>query len=155
MKNTLVLVADLAGFKSYRLDHNPMNSGPRLEPLETFENPDAHGKIVEKVSDMAGRYRQAGGARNGSVAGSVGERHNMDLEFRKRLIRQMAGRLNAIGRSADVERCYLAASLEINRPLLDELEPGVRAKIQKNVCADLTKMGRAEILGHFAEVKAG
>jgi hypothetical protein len=153
MKNTLVLVADLAGFKSYRLDNNPMNSGPRLEPLESFENPDAHGKIVEKVTDMAGRYRQSAGARNGSVGASNGERHNMDLEFRKRLIRQMAGRVNALARAADVERCYLAASLEINRPLLDELEPGVRAKIERNVCADLTKMGRAEILDHFAEAQ--
>jgi hypothetical protein len=154
MKNTLVLVADLAGFKTYRLDNNPMNSGPRLEPLETFENPDAHGKIVEKVTDMAGRYRQSGDAKNGSVGASNGERHNMDLEFRKRLIRQMAGKLNAIGRAADVERCYLAASLEINRPLLDELEPGVRSKIEKNICADLTKMGRAEILGHFTQARA-
>jgi len=151
MKNTLVLVADLAGFKSYRLDDNPMNSGPRLEPLESFDNPEAHGKIVDKVTDMAGRYRQSGGAGTGAMSASNGEHHNMDLEFRKRLIRQMAGKLNALGRAADVERCYLAASLEINRPLLDELEPGVRAKIEKNLCADLTKLGRTEILGHFAE----
>jgi hypothetical protein len=154
MKNTLVLVADLAGFKSYRLDNNPMNSGPRLEHLETFENPGAHGKIVEKVTDMAGRYHQAAGAGNGSAGASNGERHNMDLEFRKRLIRQMAGKLNAIGRAADVERCYLAASLEINRQLLEELEPGVRAKIEKNICADLTKVGRSEILGHFNPARA-
>jgi len=154
MKNTLVLVADLAGFKSYYLDNNPMNSGPRLELRETFENPEAHGKIVEKVTDMAGRYRQSGAAGNGPAAASNGEKHNMDLEFRKRLIRQMAGKLNAIGRVPDVERCYLAASLEINRPLLEELEPGVRDKIEKNVCADLTKLGRAEILGHFEEARA-
>jgi hypothetical protein len=153
MKNTLVLVADLAGFKSYRLDNNPMNSGPRLEHLETFENPDAHGKIVEKVTDMAGRYRQAAGAGTGSAVASNGEKHNMELEFRKRLVRQMAGKLNAIGRAADVERWYLAASLEINRQLLEELEPGVRAKIEKNICADLTKVGRGEILDHFNQAR--
>jgi len=130
-----------------------MNSGPRLEPVESFENPDAHGKIIEKVTDMAGRYRQSAGARNGAVGASNGERHNMDLEFRKRLIRQMAGKVNALARAADVDRCYLAASLEINRPLLDELEPGVRAKIERNVCADLTKLGRTEILDRFVEAQ--
>jgi len=43
----------------------------------------------------------------------------------------------------------VAASKEINRQLLDELEPQVRAKIQKNVSADLTKLEPTEILRHF------
>ena len=49
----------------------------------------------------------------------------------------------------EVERCLLAASREINHQLLEELEPLVRAKIEKNIPADLTKLERAEILGHF------
>jgi hypothetical protein len=43
----------------------------------------------------------------------------------------------------------LAASREINHQLLEELEPEVRSKIEKNVTADLTKLERAEILRHF------
>ena len=43
----------------------------------------------------------------------------------------------------------LAASKEINRQLLEELEPQVRAKIEKNLPADLTKSDKSEILRHF------
>jgi hypothetical protein len=80
---------------------------------------------------------------------SNGERHNIQLESRKRLVRQLAQRLNALVRSKEVERCLLAASREINHQLLEELEPQVRAKIEKNVPVDLTKLERAEILRHF------
>jgi hypothetical protein len=80
---------------------------------------------------------------------SDGERHNIELESRKRLVRQLAQRFNALARGPDVERCLVAASREINHQLLEELEPQVRAKIEKNVSADLTKLERAEILRHF------
>jgi hypothetical protein len=78
-----------------------------------------------------------------------GERHNIELESRKRLVRQLAQRLNILARSPDIERCFLAASREINHQLLEELEPQVRAKIAKNVPADLTKLERTDILRHF------
>ena len=38
---------------------------------------------------------------------------------------------------------------KIRNALLEELEPQVRVKIEKNVSADLTKLERAEILRHF------
>ena len=80
---------------------------------------------------------------------SDGERHNIKLESRKRLVRQLAQRFNVLARSPEVECCLLAGSREINHQLLAELEPAVRAKIEKNVPADLTKLERAEILRHF------
>lgn len=80
---------------------------------------------------------------------SDGERHNIELESRKRLVRQLAQRLNILARSQEIDRCFLAASKEINHPLLEELDPQVRAKIAKNVPADLTKLARCDILQHF------
>ena len=80
---------------------------------------------------------------------SDGERHNIALESRKRLVRQLAQRFNVLARSPEVERCLLAASLEINHQLLTELEPQVRAKVEKIVVADLTKLEPTEILGRF------
>ena len=80
---------------------------------------------------------------------SDGERHNIELEARKRLIRDLAARVNALARQPDVDRCLLAASKEINHPLVQELEPGVRAKIVKNIPVDLMKFGQAEILRRF------
>jgi len=80
---------------------------------------------------------------------SDGERHNIELESRKRMVRQLAQRVNALARTKDVDACLLAASREINHQLLEELEPQVRAKIEKIVPADLTKLEQSEILRHF------
>ncbi|MEI6784815.1 MAG: host attachment protein [Verrucomicrobiota bacterium] len=149
MKNTLVVVIDLACFKAYRLENPHPNQTPRLELVEEFNNADAHEKLVDKVSDLSGRFPRGAGVGNARGAMSDGERHNIELESRKRLVRQLARRLDALLRSKDFECCLLAASREINHQLLEELEPQVRAKIEKNVPADLTKLDRAEILRHF------
>ena len=148
MKNTLLVVADLRGFKAFKLETDQVYRTPRLEPVEAFENEDAHGRLVDKVSDLAGRFpRGTGTGANGGMAD--GERHNIELETRKRFVRQLAQRISALARPQEVEQCFLAASREINHPLLEELEPGVRAKIAKNVSADLTKVERVDLLRHF------
>jgi hypothetical protein len=149
MKNTLVVVMDLGCFKAYRLENHQPNKAPRLELVEEFNSADAHEKLVDKVSDLSGRFPRRAGVASGRGAMSDGERHNIELEGRKRLVRQLAQRLNALARGKDVERCFLAASREINSQLLEELEPQVRAKIEKNVPADLTKLEWTEILRHF------
>ncbi len=150
MKNTLVVVADLGCLKAFRLENSHLNRASRLELLQEFQNPDAHGKLVERVTDLSGRFPRGSGAAN-SAGGAMSdrERHNIGLENRRRLVRQLAQRFNQLARPEEVERCLLAASKEINRQLLDELEPRVRAKIEKNVPADLTKLEPAAILRHF------
>jgi hypothetical protein len=81
---------------------------------------------------------------------SDGERHNIEFEKRKRLARRLAERVNALMRRDDVDICYLAASKEINHQILEEVEPRLRAKIEKNLAADLTKINKSELLQHFA-----
>ena len=149
MKNTLLVVADLGGFKAFKLDNNNhANRTPRLEFIEEFRNTGANARLVDKVTDLSGRFPRGTGVKAGGAM-SDGERHNIELEGRKRLVRQLAQRLNALARNRDIDQCFLAASKEINHPLLEELEPEVRAKIAKNVPADLTKLERPEILRHF------
>jgi hypothetical protein len=150
MKKTLVVVTDLGCFKAFRLDDNHFNTTPRLELLEEFNNAEADSRLVNKVTDFGGRFPRATGTSN--VAGSMsdGERHNIELERRKRLVRQLAGRVNSAMRTSGAERCFLAASKEINRQLLEELDPNVRTMIEKIVPADLTKVDKADLLRHFA-----
>jgi protein required for attachment to host cells len=149
MKNTLVVVADLGCLKAFRLENNQLGRTPRLELLDQFDIADAHGKLVDRVSDHSGRFPRGTAKSNGAGAMSDGERHNIALEQRKRLVRQLAHRLNMLARPLEVERCLLAASREIHHQLLDELEPQVRAKIEKYIPADLTKLERADILARF------
>ena len=149
MKKTLVVVTDLGCLKAFRLENHHPNQAPHLVLVEEFNNADAHGKLVDKVTDLSGRFPRNSGPANAKGAMADGERHNIELESRKRLVRQLAQRLNVLARGPEVERCLLAASLEINRQFLEELEPQVRAKIEKSIAADLTKLERAEILRHF------
>jgi hypothetical protein len=144
MKNTLVVVIDLACCKVFRLD-NHTNPTPRLELVDQFNNAEAHGKLGDDLTDLGGRFPRG----TGGGAMSDGERHNIELEKRKRLVKALARRLNTLARDAEVERCFLAASREINRQLIEELDPQVRAKILKNIPADLTKLQQTEILKHF------
>lgn len=152
MKNTLLVVTDLAGFKAYRLENGRLSRTPRLELLEEYINAGAHERLVDQVSDLSGRFPRSTGGPNLTGAMSDGERHNIEREQRKRLVRQLAQRLSALMLKAGVERCYLAASREINHQLLDDLDPRVRARIEKNLHADLTKTDKAELLRHFEAV---
>ncbi len=149
MKKTLVVVTDLGCFKAFRLENHHPNHALHLELVEEFNNADAHGKLGEKVTDLSGRFPRNAGMANATGAMSDGERHNIELESRKRLVRQLAQRFNALARSPDVERCLLATSREINHQFMEELEPQVRAKIEKSISADLTKLERVEILQRF------
>ena len=149
MKNTLVVVAELGGFKAYTIENNNhLAREPRLEILDQYENAEAHGHLVDKVSDLSGRFPRGTGTKAGGAMAD-GERHNIELETRRRLVRQLAQRLNSMARGQQIERCFLAASKEINHQLLEELDPQLRAKIEKNIPADLTKLERAEILRRF------
>jgi len=141
MKETLVVVTDLAGYKAFRLDLDYGQRTPRLEIFQEFGNAEAHAHLVEKVTDLGGRYRRSMGGM------SDGDPHNLELELRKRYVRQLAGRLNSLLRGAD--RCYLAAGRKMNRPLWDELEAQARAKIEVNLPSDLTKASKVELLRCF------
>jgi hypothetical protein len=148
MKNTMIVVTDLEQLKAYRVDDDPLHSSPRLELIEQF-NTGAARKMVDETTDLAGRFPRASVAHEIMGGMSAGERHNIELEKRKRCLRQLAGRINALVKTPEIDRCFLAASREIKNSLLNELDPQVRAKVEIDLPADLTKVNRSDLLGHF------
>jgi hypothetical protein len=78
-----------------------------------------------------------------------GERHNLELEQRRRALKQMAGRLGELLERENLDGCYLAAPKELNQTLLERIEEPVRAKIQKNVVANLTRLNDGDIIKQF------
>ncbi len=145
MKKQLLIVTDLGSFKAYTVDNSRLNTTPRLELIEHFIPPEPHRKIADNLSDLAGRYRSAG-AKGGAT---FGERHNIELEERKRLIRQLAKRLNRLMDDAEVDYCYLAAGKEINQQVLAALSPAAQARVKKNMPADLIKASKGKLLDYF------
>lgn len=147
MKNTLVVVADLGCLKAYRLDQTPVQHTPRLELVQEFNNNGATAKLTDVTTDSSGRFPRGGSPSEQGM--SDGERHNIELEQRKRLVRQLAGKLGQLLAQPGVEDCYLAVSREIHKPLLDELNPATRSRIVRSVHADLTKVDKSQLLAHF------
>ena len=52
---SLIIVADRGSLKAYRVNETPTR-GPSLKLIQAFDVTDAHGKLVDKVTDLAGRY---------------------------------------------------------------------------------------------------
>ncbi len=145
MKKQLLIVTDLGSFKAYTVDNSRLHSTARLELIEHFNPEQPHRKMGDKLNDLAGGYRAAGG--KGSTP--FGERHNIKLEERKRLIRQLAKRLNVLIGDGDVDSCYLAASKGIDQQILGALSNVAHAKIKRNLAVDLIKTSKAKLLDYF------
>ena len=145
MKKQLLIVTELGSFKAYTVDNSRMHTTARLELIEHFSPEQPHRKMADKLSDLAGRYR----AQVGKGSTSIGERHNIKLEERKRLIRQLAKRLNVLMGDGDVDSCYLAASKGIDQQILGALSPVAHAKIKRNLPVDLIKTSKEKLLGYF------
>ena len=145
MKKQLLIVTDLGSFKAYAVDNSRLNTTPRLELIDHFDPEEPHRKIADKVSDLAGRYR-ALGEKGGTPRG---ERHNIELEERKRLVRRLSDRLNALMGDSGVDACYFAASKGIDHQILEALSPAAQAKIKRNLPADLIKASKKQLLDYF------
>src|SRR5207237_1303159 len=111
-------------FKAYKIEANNLHSTPRLELIEEFNLVDAHGKTMDRLTDLPGRYQTPV---MGKWATPRGERHNIELERKRRLIKQVAHALADLLRRDTSEGCYLAASKEIDHQIIAE-------QISESVC---------------------
>ena len=142
----IIIIADLGHFKAYRVTKEPLES-PRVRLIESYDSMEGHGKSGDKLSDAGGRFGRGGG-KNEAATGS-GERHNIELETEKRLIKMIARDIETLIAGEKCEKWYLAAGEDINTRIVKNLKPEVRARLDKNITADLTKINKSEILSHF------
>src|SRR5258708_38674575 len=118
MNNKLLVVTELGSLKAYKLATINQHSTPRLELVEEFSLVDAHGKMMDDMADLAGRSHAPA---MGKWATPSGERHNIELERKRRLVKQLAHALADMLRRDGADGCYLAGGKEINHPSLAEL----------------------------------
>jgi hypothetical protein len=147
MEKTIIITADLGHFKAYRITKEPPDISPRVTLIKSYDAIDGHSKLGEKLSDAAGRFKR-GGAKDETAMGS-GERHNIELETKNRLVKMIAKNIDAVIFSEKCEKWYLAAGKKINRNIIESLNPDVKARLNKNVNADLVKIDKSQILIHF------
>jgi len=141
----LLLATDLGTLKAYRLEFT-LQDTPRLEELETAVLEDAHTRVSDTVTDLAGR-RATPTQKNWSA--TLGDDHNLELESRRRLIRQLASHIERLVQGRDYQSCWLAAPKEIAHQVLDELSQSARNRIKRMIPGDLTKATPKELLDQF------
>jgi hypothetical protein len=142
----VIIAVDLGHFKAYKVTKQEHES-PKIQLIESYDSVEAHGKLSDKLSDTSGRFAMGGG-KNGAAKG-YGEPHNMELEMEKKAAKLIANDINAIIKKEGSPKWYLAASKMINSQLLENLEAGVRARLDKNIMSNLTKIDKSDIMKHF------
>ena len=143
--NKMIVTVDLGHFKAYSFTETP--TGDKIELIESYDSVESHGKFSEKFSDANGRFGESGG-KNGTASGNS-EPHNTALELEKRAIKLIARNINSLILQEDCKKWYMAASKKINSQIVENLDPTVTARMEKNISSDLTKIPKAEILKHF------
>ena len=147
MEKTIIITTDLGHFKAYRVTKDPPDISPRVTLIKSYDSIEGHGKLGDKLSDAGGRFRRSGG--KDEVAKGSGERHNIELEMEKKLSKMIAKDIDALIESENCDEWYLASAKKINRKIIDNLKPEVKDRLVKNITADLTGVGKSEILSHF------
>ena len=150
MKRKLLIVADLGLVKAYQLDFTP-NHTPRLEQVGEVVLEEAHGRVLDKITDVAGRNSSPAQKNWGAP---LADDHNFRLELKRRLIHQISDHIQRLIEQSGSGICWLAAPKEINQKILEKLPPAVCKRIKKNLRRDLTKVGQKELLDQFLNADA-
>ncbi len=145
----LIIAVDLGHFRAFRVKEEPLGRG-KIDLIESYDSLEAHGKLLEKITDQAGRFRLGGGKGGPSKAKGYGEAHNIKLEADKRLTKLLAKDICALlSKENNYDKWYFAAPDEINSRILENLDSSLRGRLGKNVVANLTKFKKRDILKYF------
>ena len=149
--SSLIIVTDRGSLKAYRVDETPTR-GPSLKLVQAFDVTDAHGKLVDKVTDLAGRFPVSDGA-GGRHANSIAERTQLETETDRRIHKQLADQIAKIVESDGVERWSFAAPASIHAAIVDLLPRKVRDRIVEQVKSDLVKTEPSKLPAHFRSLQ--
>ena len=144
----LLVAMDLGRFKAYRLEESPNFSNPRLVLLED-RNTSVTERLSDQVTDQAGQFPKGSLSFAAISDMSNGERNTLEWEGRRRAVKILAKRIGELLAQENLEECYLAAGSEINQTVMDALDPRTRAKVKRNVSANLTGLNPSDMIDHF------
>jgi hypothetical protein len=148
---SLVIAADRGSLKAYQVNETPTR-GPSLKLIQAFDVTAAHGRLIDKVSDQAGRFPVSDGA--GSYHGaSISEATQLEVETDRRINKELAEQIAKIVNGNGKEGWAFAASSEIHSAIVDLLPDRVRNRIVEHVKSDLVKVEPAKLPNHFRSLR--
>src|ERR1041385_6328456 len=143
--SSLVIVTDRGSLKAYRVNDTPTR-GPSLQLVQAFNITGAHGRLIDKVSDQAGRFSVSNSAGGHHGAASIDERTRLEVEADRRIQRELADQITRIVSGNGKEGWAFAAPAEIHGAIVDLLPPAVRDRIVEHVKSDLVKVEPAKLI---------
>ncbi len=150
--SSLIIVVDRGSLKAYRVDETPTR-GPSLQLVQAFDITDAHGKLIDKVTDLAGRFPVSDGAGVHHHGASIGEHTQLETETDRRIYKQLADQIVKIAKNKGVEGWSFAAPASIHAAIVDLLPADVRDRIVEHVKSDLVKIEPAKLPTHFRSLQ--
>ncbi len=147
---SLIIVADRGSLKAYRVEETPTR-GPSLHLIQAFDLTDAHGKMIDKVSDLAGRYAISDGAGSHHSA-SIAE-SKLETETDRRIYKQLADQIVKIIDRSGKEGWSFAAPAEIHSAIVGLLPSAARNRIVEHVKSDLVKVEPSKLPAHFRSLQ--
>jgi hypothetical protein len=150
--SSLVIVTDRGSLKAYRVNETPTR-GPSLQLVQAFNITDAHGRLIDKVSDLAGRFpvTESAGAHRGPA--SIAERTQLITEMDRRIHKELADQIAKIVAQNGKDGWSFAAPAEIHTAIVDLLPAAARQRIVEHVKSDLVKVEAARLTTHFRSLR--
>ena len=150
--SSLIIVTDRGSLKAYRVNETPTR-GPSLQLVQALNITDAHGRFIDKVSDLAGRFPVTNGAGPHHGAGSISERTQLATETDRRIHRELADQIAKIVSPNGKEGWSFAAPAEIHGAIVDLLPAPIRDRIVEHVKSDLVKVEPAKLVSRFRSLQ--
>ena len=148
---SIIITADRGSLKAYQVNETPTR-GPSLKLIQAFDITDAHGKLVDKVSDLAGRFAVTDSAGSHRGAASIAE-SKLETETDRRINKELADQIAKIISQSGKEGWAFAAAPEIHSAIVDLLPDRVRNRIVEHVKSDLVKVEPAKLANHFRSLR--
>ena len=148
---SIVITADRGSLKAYQVNETPTR-GPSLKLVQAFDITDAHGRLLDKVTDQAGRFpvTETAGPHRGQA--SIAE-SKLQTETERRINKELADQITKVINGRGREGWAFAAPSEIHSAVVDLLPGRVRDRIVEHVKADLVKVEPAKLPGHFRSLR--
>lgn len=147
MKPTLLIVTDLGLFKAYRLETTPRGT-PHLTELATIRLEEAHRRLVDSLTDLAG---QRGKPTQKQWGAPTADDHNLRTEIKRRLVRKIARHVQHLAQHADGDPVWLVAHREISHAIVNELPLATQRRVERVIPVDLVKAPKAKLLKTLEE----
>ena len=150
--SSLVIVTDRGSLRAYRVNETPTR-GPSLQLVQAFNMTDAQGRLINKLSDLAGRFPVTEGAGAHRGPASIAERTQLATEMDRRIQKELADQITKIVSQNGKDGWSFAAPAEIHTAIVDLLPAGIRQQIVEHVKSDLVKVEAARLISHFRSLR--